>query len=109
MPYRDIWHFLFNLRRYLFNQEANIITMSEPGFEHSQLRGITIKNMIVTVVCTATIVASVMGTYFGITQKMSDISHTQEQNNQIMDLRIRTLEDQQKLIREQIRDLQNRK
>jgi len=106
-----IWHFLFNLRHYLFTEKKNLIAMYEitPGFEHNQIKGITIKNMIVTVVCTASIVASVTTAYFGITNSISSIGYKQEEQNKIIDLRIRTLEDQQKLIREEIRDLQMKK
>lgn len=70
----------------------------EPGFEHTALRGITIKNMIVTIFCTATIVASVMTTYF-------QLRGVQE----IQELRLKMLEDHQKVIDHRIDELQQNK
>lgn len=85
--------------------------MSEPtpGFEHSQLKGITIKNMIVTVVCTATIVASVLGSYNALKNDLIEQRYSQEEQNKILDIRIRVVEDQQKILSQQIRDLQAKK
>lgn len=83
--------------------------MNEPGFEHSQLRGITIKNMIVTVACTATLVSGGMGAYFGLKTDMKDIKDNQTTYNKITDLRLKAIEDRQNLLELQIHDLQIRK
>lgn len=81
----------------------------EPGFEHSQLRGITIKNMIVTIVCTATLVSTMMGAYFGIKSDIKDIRDNQNTYNKITDLRLKAVEDRQNLLELQISDLKNKK
>lgn len=109
MPDWNIWHFLFNLRHYLLDQKKNNLKMAEPGFEHSELKGITIKNMIVTVICTATLVITIMGSYAGLKAEISDVRHDQSEHDKITDLRIRVVEDQQKILSEQIKELQNRK
>lgn len=66
----------------------------EPGFEHIALRGITIKNMIVTVVCTATLVITVMN-YKGAI----------ERENALIELRVHTIEDQIQIIQKEISEL----
>lgn len=85
--------------------------MSEttPGFEHSQLKGITIKNMIVTIVCTASLVVTIMGAYTGLKEQIDHQQYRQDTQNQLIDLRLKAVEDQQTLIRQQIKELQERK
>lgn len=80
----------------------------EPGFEHSELKGVTLKNMIVTIACTATIVATGVGAYSGIQKSIDNLGYRQDEQNKLIDLRIRTLEDQQKLMNIEIRELQTR-
>lgn len=103
--------FLLNLRHYLFGQKKNYITMPESthGFEHSQLRGITIKNMIVTIVCTATLVSAIMTAYFGIKSDMRDIQANQNTYNKITDLRLKAVEDRENLLEFQITELKELK
>jgi len=83
--------------------------MSEVGFEHNQLRGITIKNMIVTIVCTASIVVSVMTTYFNLKSGQDAIQYTQDKQNIVTDLRLRAIEAQIVVINKQIEELQKDK
>lgn len=106
----NIRYFLFNLQHYLFNKKVPV-TMSEttPGFEHSQLKGITIKNMIVTVVCTASLVITIMGAYNGLKESMTEQRLRQDTQNQLIDLRLKAVEDQQTIIRQQIKEIQDRK
>lgn len=81
----------------------------EPGFEHSQLKGITIKNMIVTIICTASIVASVMTTYFNLKSQIIEVRDDQNLSNRIMDIRIKLLESQIIVVQQQIGELQKSK
>lgn len=53
------------------------------GIENSVLRGFTIRNAIVTIVCTASIVGTVLTTTFSLRQEAA-----------LMDLRIKVLEAQ---------------
>lgn len=103
--------FLLTLRHYLFDQKKNILTMSDttPGFEHRQLRGITIKNMMVTIVCTASIVISIMTAYFGLRTDMKDIQDNQNTYNKITDLRLKAVEDRQNMLDLEITELKNKK
>lgn len=78
----------------------------EPGFEHSQLRGITIKNMLVTIVCTASIVTTVLTTLFSLKSDIKDIRDNQSTYNKITDLRLKALEDRQNIFEVQIQQLQ---
>ncbi len=64
------------------------------ALEHRELKGITIKNLAVTIMGTASIVASVMTTYFGLRSDIRDISTTQKTEERIYNMRIKMLEDQ---------------
>lgn len=75
------------------------------GIEHRQLKGITIKNMIVTIVCTASIVSSVLTTYFGLKSDIKDISSTQETTNRVNEIRLKLLESQVTLLQQQMHEL----
>jgi hypothetical protein len=81
----------------------------EPGFEHTALRGITIKNMIVTIVCTATIVISVMATYQGLRSDMNSQNLNQNNQNKIFELRIKIIEDEVSIINNRIDELKTDK
>jgi hypothetical protein len=64
------------------------------AFEHKELRGITIKNLVVTIMGTASIVASVMTTYFGLKSDIQAISNAQKTEERINNMRIKILEDE---------------
>lgn len=66
-----------------------------PGIEHTQLKGLTIKNMIVTIACTASIVITVATAYFGL-----------KSQNDINDLRIRIIEAKVTVLEQELRELQ---
>lgn len=69
-----------------------------PGIEHTQLRGLTIKNMIVTIACTASIVVTVMTAYNGL-----------KSQNDINDLRIRVTEARITVLEQQIHEMQQQR
>ena len=70
--------------------------------ENHQLKGITLKNIFVTIVSTASIVASVMTTYFGLKADIAGIKSSQETEARINNIRIRVLEDRVTLLQKQI-------
>lgn len=76
------------------------------GIENQTLKGITIKNMVVTVVCTASIVASVMGTYYSLRDDIKSSTRQSEEHQRINELRLNSLENRQNIIDQQIRELQ---
>ncbi|MET3980924.1 hypothetical protein ABIB62_004061 [Mucilaginibacter sp. UYP25] len=64
------------------------------SIEHSQLKGITIKNIIVTIVSTASIVASVMTTYFGLKGDINEVKLDQQSQTRVNEIRLKVLEGQ---------------
>lgn len=79
------------------------------GFENQTLRGITVKNMIVTILCTASIVISVMTTYYNLKSDIKDVKDNQDLSNRITDVRLKMLETQIVVIQQQIGELQKGK
>jgi len=67
------------------------------GIEHTQLKGLTIKNMIVTILCTASIVGTILGTFYGLRNDYA-----------LMDLRLKVAEAQITIINQQLSDLRNK-
>lgn len=72
------------------------------GFENQTLRGITLKNMIVTVVCTASIVASVVTTYFQLSDQIKEQRFISDTQYKIFELRLKIAETQIQSIKEQM-------
>lgn len=80
--------------------------IQQPGFEHTALRGITIKNMLVTIFCTASIVISVMSTYFSLKSDIKDGQDTQQTKNEVIELRLKIAEAQIVIIQQEIAAIQ---
>jgi len=79
------------------------------AIEHTELKGITIRNMIVTVISTASIVASVMTTYYGLKNDIMEIKSTQETETRINNIRIKMLEGQVSLLQAEITTVKDHK
>jgi hypothetical protein len=75
------------------------------AIEHRELRGITIKNLVVTIMGTASIVASVMTTYFGLRSDIRDISQSQKTEERINNVRIKVLEDEMVLLQREVDEI----
>ena len=75
------------------------------AIEHRELRGITIKNLVVTIMGTASIVASVMTTYFGLRSDIRDIRLSQKTEERINNMRIKVLEDEMVLLQRQVDEI----
>ncbi|MDP9080931.1 MAG: hypothetical protein M3O71_26220 [Bacteroidota bacterium] len=73
--------------------------------ENHQLKGITIKNVIVTIFSTASIVASVVTTYFGLKTDILQIRASQEAESKVNNLRISVLESEVSLLQKQVNGL----
>src|ERR1700761_5523513 len=73
--------------------------------EHKELRGITIRNLMVTVMSTASIVASVMTTYYGLKDDIHKISATQETQSRVYEIRLKMLETETALLQQQVTGL----
>lgn len=73
--------------------------------EHQQLKGITIKNLIVTILSTASIVTSVLTCYFGLKADVQFIKSSQETEAKITNLRIGVLESQVSLLQRRVDEM----
>jgi hypothetical protein len=77
------------------------------AIEHRELRGITIKNLVVTIMGTASIVASVMTTYFGLRSDIRDIRISQKTEEHINNIRIKVLEDEMVLLQREVDEIKS--
>lgn len=75
------------------------------AIEHQELKGITVKNLVVTIISTASIVASVMTTYFGLKTDIGEIKATQETETKINNIRIKMLEGEVTLLQKKIDEI----
>jgi ethanolamine utilization cobalamin adenosyltransferase len=72
------------------------------AIEHQELKGITIKNLVLTVVSTASIVASVMTTYFNLRSDIMEIRSSQQAEAKINNIRIKVLEDEVAVLQKEV-------
>jgi len=73
--------------------------------EHRQLKGITIKNIFVTIFGTASIVTSVMTTYFELKNDIRDVRSAQEAQNKVNEIRLNVLESEVAILQRQVEGL----
>jgi hypothetical protein len=79
------------------------------AIEHKELKGITIRNLVVTIVSTASIVASVMTTYFQLKDDIRDIRLAQQTQNRVNDIRLKVLENQVAVLQRQVDEIKTLK
>jgi hypothetical protein len=72
------------------------------AIEHKELKGITIRNLIVTIVSTASIVASVMTTYFQLKDSIHDLEINQRTQNRVNEIRLKVLENQVAVLQREV-------
>ena len=77
------------------------------GFEFTALKGANVKNLVVTVICTATIVWSIGLAYNGIISKISDVNNAQGNYQKINDLQISILKDEVVIINKRLDALEH--
>ena len=75
--------------------------------EHRELKGITVKNLLVTIFSTASIVASVITTYFQLKDDIHDIKIAQETQNRVNDIRLKVLESQIAIVQQQMDEMRS--
>jgi cell division protein FtsL len=78
-------------------------------FEHRELKGITIKNIVVTIISTASIVISVMTTYFQLKEDIRDVRIQQDAQNRINEIRLKVLEGQVALLQREVEQIKTKK
>jgi hypothetical protein len=76
-----------------------------PSIEHQQIKGITVKNIIVTVISTVSIVVSVMGTYFELKGDIKDVRVQQDTQNRVNDIRLKVMEGQIAVLQHEVEQL----
>jgi hypothetical protein len=79
------------------------------AIEHRELKGITIKNMVVTVISTASIVASVMTTYFNLKEDVQRLEIRQETGEKINNIRLKILEGQVAFLQSEVTEITEKK
>src|ERR1700712_2754261 len=79
------------------------------AIEHKELKGITVKNMFVTIISTASIVASVMTTYFNLKSDVSDLRARQETTDRVNEIRLKVLESQVSILQQQVQEIKYNK
>lgn len=78
-------------------------------FEHRELRGITIKNIVVTIISMASIVISVMTTYFELKGDIQDVRMQQESQTRVNEIRLKVLEGQVALLQREVEQIKSKK
>lgn len=79
------------------------------AIEHKELKGITIKNILVTIFSTASIVASVMTTYFNLKNEVTELRDRQETIDRVNELRLKVLESQVGILQQQVQEIKYNK
>lgn len=78
-------------------------------FEQRELRGITIKNIVVTILSTASIVATVMASYFQLRGDIHDLTTRQEAQNRVNEVRLQVLEGQVAVLQREVEAIKTRR
>lgn len=73
--------------------------------EQHEIRGITLKNITVTIISTISIVVSVMTTYFQLKGDIKDVRSTQETQNRVNEIRLKVLEGEVTILQQEVREL----
>jgi len=77
--------------------------------EHREIKGITLKNILVTVLSTISIVMSVMTTYFQLKSDIKDVRSTQEIQSRVNEIRLKVLEGQVAILQQDVNKLKDSK
>lgn len=75
------------------------------AIEHKELKGITVKNIVVTIVSTASIVASVMTSYFNLKGDVAELRNKQETTDRISEIRLKLLESEVAVLQQQVQQI----
>jgi hypothetical protein len=75
------------------------------AIEHTELKGITIKNMVVTILSTASIVASVITAYYNLKSDITGVKNEQYTENRIYDMRLKILESRVTLLQTEVQEM----
>ena len=79
------------------------------AIEQKELKGITVKNLLITVISTASIVASVMTTYFQLRNDIHDVKVQTDTQSRITEIRLKVLEGDVVVLQQEVDEIKNRK
>jgi len=79
------------------------------AIEHKELKGITLKNLIVTIASTASIVISVMTTYFQLKNDIYEIKTIQSTESRVNEIRLKVLESNVAVLQQEVAEIKNAK
>jgi cell division protein FtsL len=79
------------------------------AIEHKELKGITAKNLVVTIISTASIVVSVMTTYFQLKNDIHDVKEIQNTESRINEIRLKILEGNVAVLQQEVDEIKNKK
>jgi hypothetical protein len=77
------------------------------AIEHKELKGITVKNLVVTVISTASIVISVMTSYFQLKSDILDVKTFQTTEHRVTEIRLKVLESNVAVLQQQVNEIKN--
>ena len=79
------------------------------NIEHKEIKGITLKNLVVTIVSMISIVISIMGTHFELKSDINDIRVEQGAQNRINEVRLKIIEGQIAVIQQELDKIKHQK
>jgi hypothetical protein len=79
------------------------------AIEHKELKGITLKNLIFTIFSTASIVISVMTTYFQLKNDIYEIKTIQSTESRVNEIRLKVLESNVAVLQQEVAEIKNAK
>jgi hypothetical protein len=78
------------------------------AIEHRELKGITIRNIIVTLFGTASIVASVTTSYFRLKSDINEMRTMQDSQSRINELRLKVLEGNVAILQQEVQKINDK-
>ena len=84
---------------------TRIIFNNMTTIEHRELKGITLKNLVVTIISTASIVISVMTTYYQLKGDIYEVKVEQNSQNRVNEIRLKIVEGQIALLQREVEEI----
>lgn len=78
------------------------------NIEHREIKGITLKNLVVTIISMVSIVVSIMGTYFELKTDIQDLTIRQDAQSRINEIRLKVLESQVSVLQKEVAEIKKR-
>ena len=79
------------------------------AIEHKELKGITLRNLFVTIISMASVVTTVMTSYFQLKNDIHDVKVIQSTESRINEIRLKVLETNVTVLQQEVEELKNKK